>query len=621
MKKILSVILAAMMIVSCFAAFTITASAAQGDWNVYATRADYIDEYDPNNRSIPGYEYIEGEGLHMIPADYTWFTPNARFNTKKKVNLRDGVYMRVRIDDFTHGNDEWFGFYLNELQVDEFISEDVTSNPGMSALVRVSPTTREIRTVQANYSTSHESGSKSVNSAPVKDVSWNEFDDQDRLIFTFEVKWNEEDGYSVICNGIELDKGMMQEMTKVFDENDGLMYVGFALQNSNMGGTVECTILEFGTDAEHAEIPSGEDSADPVNRSKEIAEIADPSTVPAGQPAIRMDGYPEGSDSLGRVGCSGKATVLDNNFVNLRATNGVASQIMQVMVDVKYAKSYDVADFPIAMAVFRNLCTCTYTDLDYDGMPDEVCQCKESGKAYLLVDDIIQPSENYTTSFSMSMDEPHMDAEGNSYVYFIIDHSVLSDSGITGRINGIRMDIHGVKGADAERCSFDLCEIAYFRSEDEAEAYFETLMVKYSGGEETESETAETEESSEESVSESTEPAEDTNVTETETTEDPTEEATTEQTTEKATEKATEATTEESTDEPTEKPTEAPTEESTEKTTEADSDASTTEPGTEAGGTDAPAASGGCGGTVGIGALALVAVAAAGLVSFKKKED
>ncbi len=594
MKKLLSIVLTLMMTVSCFAAFAITASAVNGEWNVYASRGDCVDEYDPNNRSVPGYEYTE-DGLHMIPADYTWFTPHARFNTKDKINLREGVYLKVRIDNFTHGNDEWFGFYLNELQVDEFVSEDETGNPGMSALVRVNPQTRKIRTVQSNYTVSLTSGSKSVGSSPEAGVSWDEFDEEGRLIFTFEVKWHEDDGYTVLCNGISLDKGMMQEMTKVFDDNDGYMYVGFGLQNSNMGGTVECTILEFGTDKENASKPVGEDRQEPENKSKEIAEIAEASLVPDGEPAIRIDGYPEGSDALRKISCSGKATVLENNFVNLMANNGEASQLMQIFADVKYTTSYNVKDFPIAMAVFRNLCTCTYTDIDYDGEIDKICMCKESGKAYLLIGDIIQPSENYTTSLSVDMTEPYIDSEGNSYMYMLVDHSSLVDSGMEGRINGIRIDIKNVRGSDADRNNFDLCEIAYFRNTVEAQEYFEGLMRRYDG---IEDETTGEETTAEETTAEEIEETAETTCEETPFECFPTEE--------------------ESIDETTEAP-----EEETTQAEEIEASETFAEGGekdeTEAE-AEEPKTDGGCGGMIGIGAIAVVAIAAAGLASFKKKD-
>ena len=138
---------------------------------------------------------------------------------------------------------------------------------------------------------------------------------------------------------------------------------------------------------------------------------------------------------------------------------------------------------------------------------------------------------------------------------------------------------------NTSRNFFDICEILFFRTEDEAQAYYAAYLAELTGGEP---------------------PV----VGGDETTEAPVVETT-------------EAPTEEPTEEPTEAPTQAPTEAPTQAPVVEDpTEAPTQAPAVEDP-TDAPEEpkKGGCGSVVGIGAIAVVAFAAAGLVSFKKKED
>ena len=111
MKKILSVLLVAAMLVSLVAAIGIPAAAIDGEWIVYSKADHYMDDFDGDMMSIPGYEYTE-EGLKVIPADWKDFTPGAGVQTKEKVDIKNGVYMEVRVDEFSNEKDFWFNFNI-----------------------------------------------------------------------------------------------------------------------------------------------------------------------------------------------------------------------------------------------------------------------------------------------------------------------------------------------------------------------------------------------------------------------------------------------------------------------------------------------------------------------------
>ena len=113
MKKILSALLVAAMLVTTLVVATVSVSAVDGDWSVYAIKSQYLDDYAGYMSDIPGYKYTD-EGLKMIPAPWKDSNPYATFQTTDKVNLlNDGVYLKVRVDQFTYtASDTWFGFSL-----------------------------------------------------------------------------------------------------------------------------------------------------------------------------------------------------------------------------------------------------------------------------------------------------------------------------------------------------------------------------------------------------------------------------------------------------------------------------------------------------------------------------
>ena len=238
--------------------------------------------------------------------------------------------------------------------------------------------------------------------------------------------------------------------------------------------------------------------------------------------------------------------------------------------------SYDAKDFPIMAVIARNFCTCA---------DPESCSLTESFSTLVLAGDIIQETSNATITITSASWEPDV-VNGESY-------QLLTGSweGYEGRINGFRLDNYKMQ-VEEGRNFFDLCEILFFRTEEEALAYYADYLAELADG----------------GADEDTEAPAD------ETTEAPADETT----------EAPAVDTEEPTDAPTEAPTQAPV---VEDPTEAPTQAPVVEDPTEAPKTEDPTDApeepkkGGCGSVVGIGAIAVVAFAAAGLVSFKKKED
>ena len=254
MKKIISLFLASAMVLALILATVLSVSASiDGNWNVYGRKSAYASEEKLNETSIPGYEY-SADGLHMIPANWSNSTPWGIVQTKEQIDLRQGVYMEVRVDDFTYSGDKWFGFNVWEERIDEFPHEEDKQAIGYEALIRLTEE-KNINFFQLNWQESPgvTSGTSSVDAINVKD----EFDDNGCAIYKFYITWNEETGYNVSINGADLGAAFNKRFTDFFDgpENDGKAYISFSLQNGTKGGTVGCTVLKFGTSPEKCEKP------------------------------------------------------------------------------------------------------------------------------------------------------------------------------------------------------------------------------------------------------------------------------------------------------------------------------------------------------------------------------
>ncbi len=662
MKKILSILLAAAMLVTTLVVFALPTSAAtQGEWSVYTAKSQDLG-LSAVLRDIPGYQYTE-EGLKMIPGEWENSTPYATFQTTNEVDISLGVYLRVRVDDFSYdAGDSWFGFSFWDQENVELGNQGDEYGYGVETLIRVNKGTES----------AYDQNDKNTWPGSVRSLEWykdleegnrvkctqkttefkkyeNEFDENGKPIITIEVRWDEENECcTVFVNNSPAPDEYNQALNSYFESKNYSAYVGFSIQNSKLGGTVACTILEYGIDKETAVVPQGEDSKAPEIFSNEYGDMIDSSTVPAGRPAVLLTG---GSEALAIKPTSvqgNKIVVNDDNSINVSSnTDNMASVMFRIHNDI----TYEVKDFPAVLIIVRNFCTCTYIDIDYDDIPDEVCSCLEKINTLALAGEVIADDSKYSASSSVTEFATFVDNDGNEYLYFIADWSDMTAEGaenhIEGRIHGVRIDVSGMKGTtDPERNNFDICEVGFFRDSNEAKAYFfddftprvispeeETTTVEETTVEETTVEETTVEETTVEETTVEETTVEETTVEETTVEETTVEETTVEETTveETTVEETTveETTVEETTVEETTVEETTVEETTVEETTVAETTAketettpvekpTETEKTTE---TEEAPAEAGCSGVVGVGAIAVVALAAAGLISFKKKED
>ncbi len=576
MKKFLSTMLAAAMLLSLVIVASVPVAAADGMWTTYGTASNYA--LPENERvDVPGYEYTD-EGVSMVPAEWNDQMPFGTIQTKEPWNIQDGIYMEVVIDAYSYeASDKWVNINLWSQQMTQPGSSDMaTYGYGLQTLFRPGPSSEAGKyslTVsrydnwvyykegftQVPYA-EHEAD-RSVKYEAIQDENGN-------IKLVFELTYDGENYSFKVC-GIDAPADACAYLKEAFP--DGQAYVGITMQNNKKNGTVGCTITKFGPNIDEATIPQGDDSRSPISYSDTAAEevpIASPDTVEIGKPAIILTGdlvnSATGKAPISTVGST--VTVNDDFTVHVVETKQSGAA---VTFNVKKDVAYAIDDFPVAIVLTKNYCACENP---------EACYATESVDCYALNGEFgAAGSDCRIFELEMCYD-PIVIEEGDkagSYLYFYTNMVEDGGEGQTGRINGVQYLFQNIKYTEAGRNAFDIEFVAYFRTVEEAEDYvYEYLGVDRDA--ETETET----------------------VTDEITTEEPDVDVTTE---------------EPDVDITTEEP-------DVDITTEKPAGNVTTEEEPK-GGDDKPAKSG-CGSVVGTSVVAIVAVVGAcGFVSFKKKKD
>jgi len=497
MKKIISALLSVAMIISLAAVICIPTAAVEGDWMVYSSAGEYRDTFEGDYSSVIGYEYTN-EGFRVIPADWKDFGVQGGIQTKTKYDVKEGIYMLVRIDEFAwDAGDKWFDINLWSDVMVQPGNNDPRYGEGVQTLVRTDEN-GNIHTLWWHVGT-WDSGTQST----IKGTSPK--DENGKLLLEFTVTW---DGttFAANINGWEAPANVVKYMNETFVDMEA--FVGFNFMAGKKGDTAGMTILKFGTDKESAITPSGDDRQEPVNYYSEIAEIASPDTVEPGQPAVLLNGSRDHSDAKTNTGISGNIYRTRND--DWSVTYLADSSTIRASYSVANAVSYDIDDFPLVVVLVRNFCSCEEEDGEL------ICYACEEARMYILTGSITSADDNHKAILNVCYD-PIVDNEGNSYLYFFIDMSAEDAPwDAEGRIHGVSTDFYGMFYQQPGRNTLDVCFTAFFRNLEEAEAY----IYDYIGVEMTEDTTEEiTEESTEESTEERNE-------------------GTTEETTEKTTAKA-----------------------------------------------------------------------------------
>ena len=459
MKKLIALLVAVIMVVSMIPVMAISTSAdngeqatpATGDWDVYRFANSYPSEDDDEEEDAvypptAGYAYTD-DGFSVIGADYTDTTPSMTVQTTEKVNLKDGLYLQWRIDDYSYdggtGEDQWIA---PSFTTEQMVAPGNTNyGGGWLTLIRGAGNGVCTSLPHLTKPTTEEAAGTfgSADPAVISCAPEVPMDESGREIYTLEVTWDGS-AYEIKLNGmVQPGNAQATALLESLDAN-GEFYVGVSMQANVKNGTAACTILKFGTSEADATKPvnSDGDSRDPEPNEMTIAPIADASTIEANAPAILWDPTTRSMKTGNNVAFTVQG---DNTWLATASDPLVFWQFTP-----RRSWSYDAVDFPVFGIMFRNIWI-------------------DQGTLWYAAGDVMGPKDGCTLPFSIYDGE--FFGEDEEYVFVPVDISDLWE----GRINCVRLDFN--MGEDQSNWEFEICFAGMFRSENEAYAYAQTWLA------------------------------------------------------------------------------------------------------------------------------------------------
>ena len=431
------------------------------DWTTYRSAGNYpaIDDedYEDWEETVyppeSGYEYT-ADGFTVIQPDWTDIAPFVTVSTVDTVNLKDGLYLEFRVDDFSYGGDKswdhWICLSLNTGKIEDgaaagFEAGEISGKiqPGSTAYgggwLTIFRRAVDGKITSLPHLTDPKTDEFDGSFLNVGSASANvTLDDEGREVYTLEVIWNGSE-YIIKVNGVVQPS---QAQTTALLEKlapDGNLFVGITMMTQAKGGSAGLTITKVGTSAFNAAKPVGTDSKQPEENLLVEVPVADPSTVEENMPAILWT--PETYDLKEGYNCA--FTAQEDNTWHCTASD----QLMFFNLKAKRTWSYDAADFPVFGIMIKN------PRIDI-------------GTMWYAAGEISGAHNDYTVPFSIYDGE--FFGENEEYVFIPIDLSDLWE----GRINSIRLDLCSYDGA----VEFDLCFAGMFRSAEEAYEYANAWM-------------------------------------------------------------------------------------------------------------------------------------------------
>ena len=569
-KRIVSLLICAVMVLSMIPAMSISSSAAvDGLWTTYRFASEYPQpDDDPGEEVVyrpeAGYKYTS-EGFTVVPADYKDTTPAMTIITKEPQPIKEGIYLEFRVDDYSYdggtGADQWICLSLStQEKVNPGVS---TFGGGWLTLIRGAGAGNALSIPHLTDPKTETFGGTFVAQGGGVSITA-DMDDEGREIYTLEVNWTGSQ-YEILVNGVAMPSSA--QTTELLERlnSAGDFYVGISAHASVSGGQAAFTILKYGTSKATATKPVGDDKKDPEPNEMTIADIAPADSVPVNTPAILWD--------------PANYNLRNGNNINFtpKGDNTWAAQATEAAVFFQFSPkrswSYAAEDFPVFGIMFRNLWI-------------------DSGMLWYAAGEVMSPQNDCNMAYTIYEGEFY--GEDDEYIFVPYDLYGLWE----GRINAVRLDF--AMGDESVR-DFDICFAGMFRTVGEAYAYAEAWIADVTGelpGDDTVvDDTAENvDETVAGDVEETTFEAEETTAAEVEATTAAADE----------TRKPTEETA--AGGDETQKP--------AEETTAAPAEATTAADGEE---TEAEEKKSGCGAVVGFGAVAVLAAAAAA-VALKKKD-
>ena len=181
-------------------------------------------------------------------------TPWLRLVYGEALDLKEGVYMEIRIDEFNYSKniDSWFDVMLSDQQY--MIPGMTEYGEGAQCLIRPHTITNDNSSCNISwYKGGFETAGPPSNDFPV------DIREDGKHYLTVELSWDEaKNTFVYTINGASASAEIIKYMNEKWGGEDSLAHVGFCFQHSQAGEDIACTVLKFGTSAEDAIVPSGD---------------------------------------------------------------------------------------------------------------------------------------------------------------------------------------------------------------------------------------------------------------------------------------------------------------------------------------------------------------------------
>ncbi len=457
MKKLITLTIATFMVLSMIPAMAFSVSAepisveypepSPDFWSVWRDPSEYDLEEGEPYMPAGGYEYTS-EGFKVTGPDFGEYGTKLNVQTSQTVDLQDGFFMEVVIDNFSYkgesGNcDEWISFVISD---ERHVGAGGTSySNNWLCLIRG---TGDGNPSNTSHITIRDTNEKPGSFAAGGLGSFAECKPEMRdgkEVYTFEVSWDGS-AYTLKVNGCAVsgDGGKISEHILSMERT----YVSIVLHSTQKGGKADLTITKQGTSAADADVPAGTDSREPEENMLVYGDLIDPSTVEQNKPALVLDAN-KTSIKDDPTGSNMTLTPTGSGAYHVQATG----EVPYFMWDIKNELTYNAQDFPIVVMMLK----------DFIG---------NDGGAYYCSGDVIGATDAYMQGWSQWDDSARFYGEKEDYTYIIMDFSAMIEANpeLQGRFHQIRPHF-GIDPNDEEMSQWNIEFMACFRSIEEAQAY------------------------------------------------------------------------------------------------------------------------------------------------------
>ena len=437
MKKLIALAICAVMVLSMIPAMALTASAAgEGMWTTVRGGNDYDDpeSYTP----AAGYTYTS-EGFQTVSADFTDTTPFYTVQTKEPVDIKEGVHVEFRIDQFSYRGedgsaDEWIS--LSIWSQDKPVPGSPDFGGGWSCLLRgAGDGTADCQSFWTIPSDKEAGIAGSFNFQGNASVTA-PMDDNGCETYTLDIAYAGGE-YTISVNDVVIagNSAVSNNLKELVAS--GNYYIGLTFHSGVKNGVADLTILDY-----NGSKPTGSDSKDPEENVNVFAPLTPADQVEANKPCLLFDAT-KSSFSKDPDPQNLLCTAMGDNSYKFVASGGVG--FFSWGISHKY--TFNAEDFPVLAILFK----------DYWG----------SGSVRYGAGDVMSADDTHNVAF---VEEDTFGAD-QEYSLCVVD---FSEEGVDweGRINFARLDLGGTVEGD----EFYICYMGFFRSVEEAKAYTDAYV-------------------------------------------------------------------------------------------------------------------------------------------------